>query len=126
MYDDGAHGDGVAGDGIYGATIPRPPKPTAVRSISLSRPRYSNSATTTVASAGTYTVAPSPTITTSSPLASGNTATAYTQTLAATGGTPGYTWSLFSGSLPPGLTLSSGGVISGTATAGAPSTSWPR
>jgi uncharacterized repeat protein (TIGR03806 family) len=41
----------------------------------------------------------------------------YSQTLAASGGTPGYTWSLSSGTLPTGLTLSSGGVLSGTPTA---------
>jgi hypothetical protein len=39
----------------------------------------------------------------------------YTSTLAATGGTPPYTWSISAGALPTGLTLdSSGGVISGT------------
>jgi hypothetical protein len=37
----------------------------------------------------------------------------YNQTLAATGGTPPYTWSLVSGSLPPNLTLSGAGLISG-------------
>jgi len=52
-------------------------------------------------------------------LAVGNEGVAYSQTLAARGGTAPYTWSLTSGStLPPGLTLASNGLISGTATAG--------
>ncbi len=38
----------------------------------------------------------------------------YSETLTATQGTPPYSWSVASGSLPPGLTLSAGGVISGT------------
>jgi len=42
---------------------------------------------------------------------------AYSQTLAATGGTGALTWSLNAGSLPTGLSLTSGGVISGTPTA---------
>ena len=41
----------------------------------------------------------------------------YTVTLAATGGTSPYTWSLASGTLPAGLTLSAAGVIAGTPTA---------
>lgn len=40
----------------------------------------------------------------------------YSQTLAATGGTAPYVWSLASGTLPPGLTLSAAGVLSGTPT----------
>jgi hypothetical protein len=40
----------------------------------------------------------------------------YSQTFTVTGGTPPLTWSLASGSVP-GLTLSSGGVLSGTPTA---------
>ena len=56
-------------------------------------------------------------ITTNSPLSPGTVGTSYTRTLAATGGTAPYTWSLASGSLPGGLSLSSGGVISGTPSA---------
>jgi prepilin-type N-terminal cleavage/methylation domain-containing protein len=41
---------------------------------------------------------------------------AYSATLSATGGLPAYKWSLASGSLPPGLSLSGAGVISGTPT----------
>lgn len=41
---------------------------------------------------------------------------AYSQTLVASGGVSPYTWSLYSGSLPTGLTLSSSGAISGTPT----------
>jgi hypothetical protein len=48
----------------------------------------------------------------------GTVGDAYSQTLTATGGAyPTYAWSLAAGSsLPPGLTLSAGGVISGTPT----------
>ena len=42
---------------------------------------------------------------------------AYSQSLSATGGTGGYTWSVSTGSLPAGLSLSSAGAISGTPTA---------
>jgi hypothetical protein len=38
---------------------------------------------------------------------------AYNQTLSSTGGNSNFTWSVFSGALPPGLTLSSAGLISG-------------
>ena len=56
-------------------------------------------------------------ITTTS-LPSGTRNKAYSATLAATGGTTPYIWSIASGALPSGLTLSSAtGVISGTPTA---------
>ena len=58
-----------------------------------------------------------PTITTSA-LPNGSVGTVYTApALAATGGTPPYTWTVSSGSLPAGLSLSADGVVSGTPTA---------
>jgi hypothetical protein len=63
---------------------------------------------------GTATVSPL-TITTTS-LPSIIVGTPYNATLSASGGTPPYTWSLSSGALPTGLTLSPAGVISGTPT----------
>ncbi len=55
-------------------------------------------------------------ITTTS-LPNGQVGTAYSTTLAASGGTSPYTWSLTAGTLPAGLSLSASGVISGTPTA---------
>lgn len=52
---------------------------------------------------------------TTTTLAAASVGTAYSQTLTATGGTAPYSWSVSSGTLPAGLTLSSG-VISGTPT----------
>jgi uncharacterized protein (TIGR03437 family) len=53
-------------------------------------------------------------------LPAGNAGAAYTATLVATGGTPPYTWSLASGTLPDGITLSAAGALAGTtASAGA-------
>ncbi len=55
-------------------------------------------------------------------LPNGVIGTPYSQTLTATGGTGALTWTLDSGTLPVGLSLSTGGVISGTPTAnGSPS-----
>ena len=54
-------------------------------------------------------------ITTTSPLPAGIQNLAYTATLAATGGTGSYTWSVTAGTLPAGLTLASAtGILSGT------------
>ncbi len=52
-------------------------------------------------------------ITSSSPLPQGSTNISYTYSLAASGGTPPYNWQLGTGTLPPGLSLSVSGQISG-------------
>jgi len=49
-----------------------------------------------------------------SSLPSGTQGVAYSASLAATGGTPPYTWVVTGGSLPAGLTSSPGGAITGT------------
>jgi hypothetical protein len=51
-------------------------------------------------------------------LAKGMTGMVYNQTITASGGTAPYTFNVTAGSLPPGLTLSAGGTLSGTPTAG--------
>lgn len=53
-------------------------------------------------------------------LANATAETPYTHTFAASGGTSPYTYSLQSGAIPPGMTLSSAGVLSGTPTAAGP------
>ena len=55
-------------------------------------------------------------------LPGGTTGTAYSQTMTASGGSGGYTFAVTVGSLPAGLSLSSGGVISGTPSAAGAST----
>ncbi|MBX5480743.1 MAG: putative Ig domain-containing protein [Myxococcaceae bacterium] len=57
-----------------------------------------------------------PAVSTASPLPDAYVGSAYNQTLAATGGKAPLTWSISSGTLPNGLTLSPAGVLSGTAT----------
>ena len=66
---------------------------------------------------GGNTPPPTPITITSNTLIQGTTNTTYNTTLAATGGSGTFTWSVASGSnLPAGLTLSAAGVISGTPT----------
>jgi hypothetical protein len=71
----------------------------------------------TAAKSLSITVNPAALTITTTSLASGTQNTAYSATLAASGGTTPYTWSISSGSLPAGLTLnSSTGAITGTPT----------
>ena len=70
----------------------------------------------------TLNVIAGPSITTPSSLPAGELSVPYSQTLAASGGTnTGFSWTVTAGSLPAGLTLSAGGVISGTPTTAGPS-----
>jgi hypothetical protein len=65
----------------------------------------------------TIKVSAAPTITTKSPLASGEIGIAFQQTLSAANGVEPYTWSMSSKALPQGLTLNPAtGLISGTPT----------
>jgi len=65
----------------------------------------------------TLVVSATPLKVTTTSLPSAISGAAYSQTLQANGGTPGYKWSIASGSLPPGLTLNqTTGAISGTPT----------
>src|SRR5262249_45613689 len=53
---------------------------------------------------------------TNADLPNGTVGAAYAATMAASGGTAPYTWSISNGSLPAGLTLSADGAITGTST----------
>src|SRR5881398_2309522 len=78
----------------------------------------SNSAGSATSSAAILTVNASipPLQVTSSQLSGGTVGTAYSATLSASGGTSPYSWSVSSGTLPTGLSLSSSGALSGTPT----------
>ena len=67
---------------------------------------------------GTTAPPAAPTVTTTT-LPGGIVGHAYTATLAASGGTAPYTWTLSAGTLPAGLQLSGAGTIAGTPTAAA-------
>jgi hypothetical protein len=79
--------------------------------------QVSDSASGSATKAFTLAIVSPLTITTAPTLPGGTTTTPYSQTLAATGGTPSYSWSISTGSLPAGLNLNAGsGTISGTPT----------
>jgi hypothetical protein len=66
---------------------------------------------------GTFVVG-NPLVTTTTNLANGYAGQPYSASFAAQGGQPPYIWSLASGTLPSGLTLSTGGILSGTPNTG--------
>ena len=97
--------------------------PTSAGSSSLSIKATDNNVVgLSVSKSFTLNVVTAISISNASPLPQGAPAISYSLTLAATGGTGAYTWSLASGTLPNGLTLSASGTISGTPTTSASST----
>ena len=89
--------------------------PTAAGSFSVTV-QATDSAQLTATKAYSVTVAAALTITTAT-LPGGTVGTPYSQTLAASGGTAPFTWSVSTGALPTGLTLSAAGSLTGTPTA---------
>ncbi|MBT9549783.1 MAG: putative Ig domain-containing protein [Hydrogenophaga sp.] len=69
-----------------------------------------------VAQSYTLTVAAAAIVVSPATLPNATAGTAYSQTLTASGGVAAYSFSLSAGSLPAGLTLSTGGALSGTPT----------
>ncbi|WP_353069585.1 putative Ig domain-containing protein [Tunturibacter empetritectus] len=90
--------------------------PTATGNFSISvTVTDSQSPAKTASATISLAVTATPLTITTSTLPSGTESTAYSSTLQASGGTPAYTWSISTGSLPAGLTLAATtGVISGT------------
>ena len=78
----------------------------------------SSSPTQTASTSISLVIAPPALVITTTSLPSGTQSTSYSKSLAATGGTTPYNWSITSGSLPAGLSLAATtGLISGTPTA---------
>jgi hypothetical protein len=67
----------------------------------------------TKSAAAVISLAPPPLTITTSTLPGGTAGTPYSASLAVTGGTGPYAWSVQSGQLAPGLNLGASGIISG-------------
>jgi hypothetical protein len=110
----------TAGTGTIDMYNGSTPDSTAINVVIDASGYFSPSGTTSPAPPVTTTPAPL-TITTTS-LPSATVGGAYSATLTASGGTVPYSWAITSGSLPTGLSLSSGGTVSGTPSAAGSST----
>src|ERR1051325_911513 len=96
--------------------------PTAQVSPESSPSSVTSNPAQTAAPAATPSVVPSPSAAglaiTSTPIHNGEVGVTYLAvSFSATGGTAPYTWSVADGSVPPGLTLSPGGIFTGNDTA---------
>jgi hypothetical protein len=112
-------GDVILVSGVEADLTGKPAYTDIVCSLQ-STPSNANTFTTISTVRVGWIVDRNPVISTTSPLPDGVTGLGYQQTLAATGGTPPYTWSIVEGSLPPNLILNSetGVLRGGLATAG--------
>jgi hypothetical protein len=104
-------GVGLSSAGVVSGT------PTTIGNYTFTVRVTDNATNTTTKQFSILISALNPSITTTSPLPTGAVGAAYTTvTLDATGGAPPYTWSVVSGSVPAGLSMSAAGVITGTPT----------
>ncbi|MBT1073312.1 S8 family serine peptidase [Pelotalea chapellei] len=107
LKDDGIAPDLAAGDGIFTATF----TPTrSIETFSLTSPAGAEN----IGNAPAPAPAPAPLVITTAALPGSMAGTSYSQTLAASGGTAPYAWSVAAGLLPGGLALGASGTISGT------------
>jgi len=103
---------------VSGLTISYSPTPGYSGSDSFTYTATNGAGTSAAATVSIAVTAPTLAITPASgTLAGGTVGTAYSQNLAASGGTAPYSYAVTAGALPTGLTLSGSGVLSGTPTA---------
>ncbi len=104
-----------AGTGVIGGTPTAAGTATFTAQATDSTQAFGQAKYTVIVTTGPLTI-------TTTSLPDGVAGSAYSQTLAATGGTPPYAWAVTAGSLPAGLTLNaSTGAIAGTPSAAAAS-----
>jgi len=104
-----------AGLTLTGCTVSGTPTTAGASTVTVTVTDAS-SPTKTVSQSETITINPSGTLSLTATLPIATVGVPYTYTLQATGGTAPYTYSVAAGSLPPGITMQSDGVISGTPT----------
>jgi len=107
-----------AGVTLNGATGALSGTPTVAGSFAFTLTATDSTTGTAGQASQSYSLSiASPTLTIAPPtLPAGAIGTAYSQTLSASGGTAPYSYALSAGALPAGLTLTTGGVLSGTPT----------
>ena len=102
----------LSSSGVISGTPTAPTTPENPPSFSF---KVTDATSTSVTANLSLTIVVAPLVINTSSLGSGQVNVSYSQQLSASGGTPPFTWSLTSGTLPNGLTLNTAtGLISGT------------
>jgi len=91
------------------------PRPSATSTVQV-KATDTSSPVETVTGPESITVSPAPLVLTLSNLPNATVGTPYTATIGVGGGTPAYSCSIVAGTLPAGLSLGAGCVVSGTPT----------